>query len=556
MPVKIFLCYARQDKKMLAELQNHLAGRRRDGTIETWCDQDIKAGREREPEIIRQLNTSHIILLLISSDFLASDYCQKQMKRALERHSSEEAYVIPVILRPCNWQDQPFSKLQPLPRDGKAVVKWTDKDDAFVDITNEIIDVIEEITIQEEIALQEEQLKKKPLTTSSTIPFGTNPTKSLRKKALLIVTGGRVLPDILMLHYLQPELVVIIAPQEGWLYQKILTDVTRTLPSCTVQIIANIDAFDFNACMQACVEACLSYPEWDWTFTTSSSSKIMSLAAYEIAKQRNIPLWLIDVMHEKVASLVRDIEVDTHRFFHITVDKYMKSYGYTIADDRSANDYHQSKLLAWSNVMQELILSPDTEIIHNLLKATPLTNRPVRVMLHPELKTSALLQSLVQNGLLEITQDSDDHKISCSMSYESAHFLMGDWLAFWVWHEVIKAGVADDCRWGFRIRNGQVQFDIDLVIIFKTRLLLVECKTAPNAFKDTQLARLDSTANLLGGGYVSKFFITNQRGAGDMFKSFCEKARLRNIVVITKEDLPNIATILKHEITAPTYVRI
>src|SRR5438093_2897767 len=140
MPVKIFLCYARQDKKMLAELQNHLAGRRRDGTIETWCDQDIRAGREREPEIIRQLNTSHIILLLISSDFFASDYCQKQTKRALERHDSGEASIIPVILRHCNWQDQPFGKLQSLPRDGKAVSKWPDRDDAFVDIVNGIID--------------------------------------------------------------------------------------------------------------------------------------------------------------------------------------------------------------------------------------------------------------------------------------------------------------------------------------------------------------------------------------------------------------------------------
>lgn len=115
MTIKLFLCYAHQDKKMLAELRNHLAGKQRDGTIEIWCDQDIKAGTERESEIIRQLNIAHIILLLISSDLLASDYCEKQIKRAMERHISGEVSVIPVLLRSCSWQGQPFGKLQPLP---------------------------------------------------------------------------------------------------------------------------------------------------------------------------------------------------------------------------------------------------------------------------------------------------------------------------------------------------------------------------------------------------------------------------------------------------------
>ncbi len=310
--------------------------------------------------------------------------------------------------------------------------------------------------------------------------------------------------------------------------------------------------------MQVCDEACLAYPEWDWIFTTSSSTKIMSLAAYEIAKQRNIPLWLIEPWIEKVISLLgdRDMEVDTQRFFQLTVDEYMASCGFTVADDGLANRHYQSKILAWRNVTQELIRSPDTETFRNLLRASSFTkNQPVRIMLHPEMKASTLLQSLERNGLLEITQD-DDNKISCSISYESAHFLIGDWLAFYIWDEVTKMGFANDCRWDFRITNGEAQFEIDLAIAYKTRLLIAECKDAPYTFKDVHLARLHSTANLLGGNLVSKCFITSQTGAGDMFKSFCEKARLRNIVVITKEDLPTISDILKREMIGPKYLRI
>lgn len=331
-------------------------------------------------------------------------------------------------------------------------------------------------------------------------------------------------------------------------------DIKRTLPSCTIRIINNIDAFDFNDCMQACAEVCFAYPEWNWIFTISSSTKIMSLAAYEIARQRNIPIWIIDGWHEKVISLVRDSEVDTQRFFHLTIDGYMTSFGYTTVEDKLANHRYQGKILAWRNVTQELIHSSDIETFRNLLRAIPLTTESVRIMLHPELKASALLQSLERNGLLEITEE--DGKISCSISRESVHFLMGDWLEFYVWDEVTKAGFTNDCRWDFRITNGEVQFQIDLAIIYKTRLLIAECKTAPNTFRDVHLARLDSTANLLGGGYVGKIFITNEMGTGEMYKSFCEKAKLRNIVVITKEDLPTIAAILRSQFTAPTYMRV
>lgn len=562
MPVKIFFCYAHEDELLLDKLKAHLKPLQRQGRIDVWHDRDISAGTEWEKEIKEHLDAAQIILLLVSPDFMNSDYCYSiEMKRAIERHEREEAYVIPIILRHVYWQGV-LGKLQALPTDAKPVSgsSWRNRDEAFLDITVGILDVIEEIDRQKEIEIQEEQLDQKKQTTISTTLLGTQITdiKSPRKKALLILTAGQPLPDILMLQHLQPELVIIIAPQEGWRHQKIFSDVTRALPSCKVEKIYTIDASNLNACMQACVEACLLYPEWDWVFTISSSTKIMSLAAYEIAKQRNIPLWLVDGLRKKVHSLVREEEVDAHRFFQLTVDEYMRSYGYTISDSKSTNHLYQSyqsNFSAWRNVTQELIRSPDTETIRNLLRASSLTNRQARIMLRSELKTSSLLQSLEQNGLLEITQDSDDN-ISCSISYDNAQFLMGGWLEIYVWHEVIEAGFADDCRWGFHIMNGQVQFEIDLAIIYKTRLLIVECKTAPNTFKDTHLARLDSTANLLGGSYVSKIFVTNEMGTGAMFESFCEKARLRNIVVITKEALPDIATILRREVTAPSYMRI
>jgi len=144
MRVKIFFCYAREDEALLQGLEKQLRILRRQGLIDIWYDRDISAGAEWEKEIRGQLDTSHIILFLVSADFLASDYCSGvEVKRAMERHQRGEAIVIPVILRPALWQRAPFGQLQALPQDEKPVSTWLDQDSAFFDIASGIQRIIE-----------------------------------------------------------------------------------------------------------------------------------------------------------------------------------------------------------------------------------------------------------------------------------------------------------------------------------------------------------------------------------------------------------------------------
>src|SRR5215470_12141899 len=105
MPVTIFFCYAREDEDLLNKLKTHLKPLQRQNLIAVWHDRDISAGTEWEKEISRHLNTAQIILLLVSPDFMNSDYCYGvEMKRAIERHERKETRVIPVILDHVYWQ--------------------------------------------------------------------------------------------------------------------------------------------------------------------------------------------------------------------------------------------------------------------------------------------------------------------------------------------------------------------------------------------------------------------------------------------------------------------
>lgn len=143
MVVRVFFSYSHKDENLRDELETHLKLLQRQGIISTWHDRKIGAGNEWKQEIDNNIESANIILILISSDFIASDYCyDNEMKRALERHEKGEATVIPIIVRDVSWSIAPFAKLQVLPRDGLAVTKWIDRDSAWRDVSEGIIKAV------------------------------------------------------------------------------------------------------------------------------------------------------------------------------------------------------------------------------------------------------------------------------------------------------------------------------------------------------------------------------------------------------------------------------
>jgi DNA-directed RNA polymerase specialized sigma24 family protein len=145
-PVEVFYSYSRKDEKLRMRLEAHLEILRRQGYINAWHDRQITAGDDWAREVDTHLNSAQLILLLVSPDFIASDYCYDvEMKKALERHETGEAKVVPIILRPCKWKGTPFGKLQALPKSGRPVTRWANQDEAFLDIAEGIQKVVEEL---------------------------------------------------------------------------------------------------------------------------------------------------------------------------------------------------------------------------------------------------------------------------------------------------------------------------------------------------------------------------------------------------------------------------
>ena len=134
-PIKVFVSYCHADEQICQSLLEHLSGLVRNKIITSWYDGQIFPGATIGPEIETNLRASQIVLLLVSSAFLGSNYCMKvEMKIALEMHARHEAEIVPIILRPCDWQDEAFGKFKALPKDGKSITQWANHDEAFLDV--------------------------------------------------------------------------------------------------------------------------------------------------------------------------------------------------------------------------------------------------------------------------------------------------------------------------------------------------------------------------------------------------------------------------------------
>ena len=403
-----------------------------------------------------------------------------------------------------------------------------------------------------------------------------------KKQALMGVAGGRGVPDALALLYLKPKLVLPVTSEEGWETEKAFLDLARRIPGCKVWPMQHVDAYNLDTAMKVCRRALKgceeelrkSYPdtEWDWIFTITSAPKILAFATYEIAKELKVPCWYSAPQKEKVVSLVKESEVDIKRFFHLSFNDYIKIQGRTYHEKGSPVPHYRSDAESWTDVAKTLALSDETYQLLPIFyrhrkRAKKSLDDAARdpMFLPPEVEALPLVKYLIERGMLRMSRTCPDGIPYRFSSKSATQFLStGDWLEIYVWDQINKIkrennnqAFADDCRWGCEIPKERVVYELDVALMYKAQLVIVECKTDEHPFKgeNNYLRNLDAVADQLGGDYVSKVFVTNRRGEGESYDNFYRQARQRNIEVITRERLHEIGEIMKKQATNPTYPR-
>jgi hypothetical protein len=153
--IRIFCSYAHKDERLRAAMEPHFALLRREGVATFWTDHEIYAGTDWASQIDRNLQTANIILLLLSANFINSDYCYDiELKLAVARHVAGEAVIVPIVLQPCGWErlrvpceggEFSIGSVQALPAGARPVTKWGRRQEAFANIAEGVGGVVQRL---------------------------------------------------------------------------------------------------------------------------------------------------------------------------------------------------------------------------------------------------------------------------------------------------------------------------------------------------------------------------------------------------------------------------
>lgn len=137
--MKAFISYSHKDEHYFERLKVHLAQMKRENLIDEWTDREIHAGSRLDNVISNALESSELFLALLSPDYIASNYCyEKEFEAAQKMQNEGNLIIVPIIVEPCDWQKTPFGNLKALPKDGKAVSEWTNPNNAFLNVIDEL----------------------------------------------------------------------------------------------------------------------------------------------------------------------------------------------------------------------------------------------------------------------------------------------------------------------------------------------------------------------------------------------------------------------------------
>ena len=154
--MKAFISYSHNDTEMLELLHKHLVQLQREGILATWTDQEISVGSNLEETISSELATSNLFIALLSPDYLASKYCfENEFQEALKLLEEGKITIIPIIIEPCDWLHTPFKTFKAVPRDGKAITTWENKNTAFLNVIQNIRKLILEAPVVNNVSPQE-----------------------------------------------------------------------------------------------------------------------------------------------------------------------------------------------------------------------------------------------------------------------------------------------------------------------------------------------------------------------------------------------------------------
>jgi hypothetical protein len=144
-PLKLFVCYSQKNDKQKKELLERIRALGCDEGLISFNDRDIPPCEDWDRQIRRKLDQADVVLLLVSTAMLATDYVQRvELPRACDRADRKETLIFPVILEKCHWEDRRFAKYNAVPDKGKPVLDHKPQRDGWYAVADGLKRILEQ----------------------------------------------------------------------------------------------------------------------------------------------------------------------------------------------------------------------------------------------------------------------------------------------------------------------------------------------------------------------------------------------------------------------------
>lgn len=377
----------------------------------------------------------------------------------------------------------------------------------------------------------------------------------------MLLVGGRQIPNFLGVMLLRPNKVHFLLSKGS---ENLLDPLYETLAKIEGLVLPDrdqikpIDANDFQANISALEHILNKYPNAQVSFNLTCSSKVMAIAAYEVARERkDIKTFYVDTSNGRIVWF-KGKEADEMPI-KISIEQYLTMYGRkpVFKDIFSKLTFSQEAAIKAANILASGY-GKYLAFLERIRGTQGSGSRKVAIKNEIELNLALRLAEL---GIVDY---SEENGYLIIRSNEDWNFLKGEWLEVFVWHEVKKLQEQtqepffDDFAVSLEIPMEGAKKEIDLACIYRAQLIHCSCKTGKNSFETRHLDELSAISNLIGGRFCTRVFATDRLLPNDLSaaKSFLDQAKQREIVVVTGKELPSIGDILKKQAKNPDYQRI
>lgn len=377
----------------------------------------------------------------------------------------------------------------------------------------------------------------------------------------VLLVGGRQIPNFLGVMLLRPNKVHFLLSKGS---ENLLDPLYETLAKIEGLVLPDrdqikpIDANDFQANISALEHILNKYPNAQVSFNLTCSSKVMAIAAYEVARERkDIKTFYVDTSNGRIVWF-KGKEADEMPI-KISIEQYLTMYGRkpVFKDIFSKLTFSQEAAIKSANILASGC-GKYLAFLERIRGTQGSGSRKVAIKNEIELNLALRLAEL---GIVDY---SEENGYLIIRSNEDWNFLKGEWLEVFVWHEVKKLQEQtqepffDDFAVSLEIPMEGAKKEIDLACIYRAQLIHCSCKTGKNSFETRHLDELSAISNLIGGRFCTRVFATDRLLPNDLSaaKSFLDQAKQREIVVVTGKELPSIGDILKKQAKNPDYQRI